>query len=144
MKKFLKVICLSLVSLISSIILGYIVMSLTLLYPNYVSKNPDRIAARADIRLPEYNVVDSSVKENPITAWVEVKYIIMTDEPMDAKFIRRLDNLVQKDECWMGPAEEPIYKYHMYRNHNDGPRIDITVDVDAGRIALVYGWWNYR
>lgn len=143
MIKFLKAIGVALGSITVVMIVGYAVISLIHVYPNYVSRDPDRIASKASLRIPEYRVVDSSVQENPITAWVDVKYIIMTDEPMDAKFIKRLEDLVQKDDCWSHETGGQTYSFHMYKNSENGPRIDVAVDVMANRINLVYGWWNY-
>lgn len=68
MKKFLKVFFIFLGSIISVIFVGCLVVSLIHMYPSYVSRNPGRTASKTSLRLPEYNVVDSSVHENPISA----------------------------------------------------------------------------
>lgn len=147
-RKILKIATITLGSilglLIAFVLLACLVLFLSSTHTYKVSKSPDRIVSKANLRLPEYTVTNSSVEENPITAWIDVKYSIVADEPMDDRFVNRLDHLVQKNDAWLCEVEGQIYHYHMYKNYEDGPRINIVVDVEAGRVEIIYGFWNYK
>lgn len=43
----------------------------------------------------------------------------MTNNPMDAMFIKQLDNLVQKDDRWIDGTSGHTYCFHVYKKQRE-------------------------
>lgn len=111
-------------------------------YPNIISKSPDRIASKAGIHLPEYEILERWDNfDRGSSTWSEVGYTLQTKGELTRKYVKRLDRLVKKDAGW-APGDIPgIYLYHR-SSSGDNPELWLSVDADKGKIKITYTWWD--
>jgi len=130
-------------SLLGLFVLLPVLALLILGHPNHVADNPDRIAAKAHLHIPGYEVVDHWDNfDRGSSAWSEVGYLLKTVEPMSEKFIGRLDSLVSKVDEWSYDRANRSYSFRS-DPEGDKPVIIIVVDVTKGTIKMSYSWWDF-
>lgn len=130
-------------SLLGLFVLLPVLALLILGHPNRVADNPDRIAAKAHLRIPGYEVVDHWDNfDRGSSAWSEVGYMLKTKGPMSEKFIGRLDSLVSKEDEWSYNGANRSYSFRSDPG-GDKPVIIIVVDVTKGTIKMSYSWWDF-
>lgn len=111
-------------------------------YPNRVSSNPDRIASKAGIHLPDYTIVERSDNfDRSSSAWSEVAYTLQATEPLSSKFTRRLDRLVEKNSGWFHGRLPGVYQFRS-SSSDDDPVVGVSVNTETGEIHVFYTWWD--
>lgn len=130
-------------SLLGLFVLLPLLALLILAHPNRVADDPDRIASKANLHLPGYEVVERWDNYNRgSSAWSEIDYVLKTKEPMSEKFIKRLDKLVSKEDEWCHDIANQSYSFRS-DSEGDRPVISIVVEVPSGTIRVSYSWWDF-
>lgn len=120
-----------------------LVSILLLTYPNRLAENPERIASKAGIRLPAYEVVDRWDNfDRTSSAWSEVGYTLQLRMPLAERFIRNLGRLEEKGAGWSFDEGGTIYTY-CSSSEDDGPCMTIVIDAETGQIRMTYTWWDF-
>ncbi|MBQ3657418.1 MAG: hypothetical protein II956_11325 [Bacteroidales bacterium] len=108
---------------------------------NRVAKNPSLITDEAGFNLPSYTIVGQADNmDRSASAWSEYSWELKLNEPLSAKSIDELNQLVKKDPNWSYDSSKRIYKYVFVKE--DSKNITITISVDTRVINMEYGWWD--
>lgn len=120
-----------------------LVSILLLTYSNRLAENPGRIASKAGIRLPAYEVVERWDNfDRTSSAWSEVGYTLQLRMPLAERFMRKLERLEKKESGWSFDEGDAKYTYFS-SSADDGPSMTIVIDVATGQIRMTYTWWDF-
>lgn len=132
--------CGSVVSLILLIIVVICGIFFYMTRDNRIATDPEKIADEADFDLPAYTVISQDDNmDRPASAWSAYEWVLLLNEPLAEKDIKKLNKLVGKDTHWSYNEKSHTY---IYRFEEEERYFSIEISINERKVYMDYNWWD--